>query len=293
MILLFLGSMQIPPKPFSSFKADTFKIAIAALLLLLTCVKEKGFSQAIADPVTKSWSVSINPGICNSNVTDNYFSKLPYKGITASIIAAVKHTRALTEHDLILFYTKGDLQTDSKPRFKLNQTILNIDYSILYSINTSEDQRFKLKAGVAGQLFFGDRVYHEFINQNNSFENAISLGGTIKLVYELPGIFSDFSLSNQLMIPVAFAYSQPSSANSAAEGRKSKTNSGFNNFFQFNKFATIPDIFRIKNYLAIERKLNSKNTIALSYFWDCYSVRTGNKVVQANHQLGVLYRYTF
>lgn len=260
---------------------------------LLIFVSGDGICQVNPSAGKNRWSISLNPCINRSAVINTKFSSIPFRGITAGIGGFIKYQRPLAEHELHVFYTQGDNETNSTPLYNLNQTIFNIDYGNLYSIYSSANNLLECKVGGIIQLFYAGRVYNGFINQNHSFESALSFGGNIKLIFNLPGKLSGFAITNRLAIPLVFGYSTPDNLKNAMDSPGSKTNSAIDYLFTYTRLGGIGKLLKIKNFISIERTLNPKNLLALTYNWDYYNIETASKVNAANHQLGISYRYEF
>ncbi len=260
---------------------------------LLFLANGKVICQAAPSAGENTWYIALSPCVNKSIVIDTKFSDIPFSGITPGIGGFVRYKRRLAEHELLIFYSLGDNEAKVEPQYNLNQTILNIDYSNLYSIHSSTNNLFECKVGGIVQVFYANRVYKGFINQNHSFESALSLGGNIKMIYKFAGKLSGFAITNRVTVPFIFGYSTPDDLNSSSDSPESKNNSDMDHLFTYTKLGGIGRLVKIKNFTTIERTLNQKFLLALTYNWDYYKIETGNTVIVANHQLGISCRYKF
>ncbi len=263
----------------------------ATLLCLLLLITNKSTGQLQAEKNKQGLFLSINVLASRSIVIDKKFSALPFSGTNAGTAFAAEYRRGKTAHHIEAYYTKGNLSTGISPKNKLNQRILNIEYSNVYLIYISKNKLLQCHAGPGIQLLYNKKFFENFINLNRSFETALSLVAAFQVKYNLPDDLKGLSISNRFVIPLAGAISQPVYASNSADEQELTKSYGFSSFFKTAQAVSINKFFSLKNNLAIEKKLNDKHTLAVNYNWAYYKVKTVREVVQANHQLGILYQY--
>src|SRR5262249_11913609 len=139
-------------------------------------------------------------------------------------------------------------------------------------------------------LLYSARQYNGFVNVDQTLNAAFSLGGSIEMNYHLVKKPDDFKFGDRLSIPFVSFFSQSGYISNTFTGSNSTNSIG--DIFKTGKFAGPNVLFRIKNTLFIEKKISLKHHISFVYDWDYFIIRSSRSVKQANHQLGVLYRYT-
>jgi hypothetical protein len=261
------------------------------LVCLFFLFNNKCFSQGKPEKKVNEWLLSVNLLANRSAVTDKKFSALFFSGINAGAAIAIKYKHGNAEHNIKACYAKGNLRTNNLSKAIVNQSILNIDYANLYPVYTSKNNLLKLKFGSGLQFTHTKRTYKEFINLNQSFETVLSIGPVVQTAYNFTGVLTGFSISNHFVIPLAGVMSQPAYAANVAEGQEPNKTPGISSFFKTGQAVSLNKFFAIKNSLAIEKVFNRKHTIAVKYNWMYYKINTNRIVLQANHQLGIVYQY--
>jgi hypothetical protein len=237
----------------------------------------------------RDWFLSVDVMLNRTALIDKKFSSVPFSGTSPAISSSIKCEGPTAEHEItILYIFNSKLKTNTSLQSKPEQTGVNLDYINLYPLYKSGNHQLKCKAGGGIQFLHTERVFKDYINNNRSFEIAVSAGAIIQAEYNLPDKFKGFYLINRITIPFLFFYSQP-----AYSGNDEELNnrSALNIFFKKNNFAAIPQLLRFKNSFAIEKKIDDRRFVAVTYNWDYYNIRTLRKVLISGHQAGVLFRY--
>jgi hypothetical protein len=255
------------------------------LIFLLTGIE--AVSQPLFKPPAKQWSVTLGGLLNHLSATEEKFSRRPFHAFMPGLVISAKYHRYTTQHELAGSYTKGISKAGISPNQKLNISVLTIDYSNLYRIHQSSSGRLLSNIGGSLQWLQTERSFRGFVNSGRSYEVAASLGVVNEWIYSFPQVWQGLNISNRISIPFLFLFSQsPYTANNFSEEE-----SKLNNFIQDNEITSVKKIFRLKNCLSVTGNLNDRQSLTLSYSFDCYKISAPRKVMQVSHQL--IFSYTY
>lgn len=263
-------------------------ICFAAIFI----VKSSAISQADLVKDERNFQVSISPLLNYQAVKEEKFSSLVYSGNGFGAAASLMFKARNVSHELKALYINGTLAATGFKKETLNQKVINIDYANLYLVNNTAGSSLEFKLGGGLQFQHGERDFLNFINASRSFQTILSLGAVIELDYAFKGNLSGIILKDRITVPFIFSYVKSDYLDDSFPGTAAGE-SGTSNFFSNNKLATVPQLFRFRNNFEIEKVLNSQHQLALTYAWDYTKIGDTHRVIQAIHEIGVLYRYIF
>ncbi|MEO6230474.1 MAG: hypothetical protein ABJB11_12975 [Ferruginibacter sp.] len=236
--------------------------------------------------------LSVSPSINHQAVKDEKFSSVIYAGNIVGGAASLLFKKRNVSHEIKGLLISGTLAATDFVNEKLNQKVVNIDYTNLFLINSSATGPLELKLGGALQFQHNKRDFYNFINTNQSFETCLSLGAAVELDYSFQGNLSGVTIKNRITVPFLFSYVNSGYPDNSGTG-STAGKSGTGNFFSNNRIATIPKITRIRNNFEVEKMLSGQHFVALTYGWDYTKIGNTQRVIQAIHEIGILYRYIF
>lgn len=252
---------------------------IPVCILLITGFQ--GRAQDSTRRTIRKWQVSAGILLNRQRVIDEAFSALSYKGTIPGAYASVRYNRQRTFHELNVSYTYGKLSPSAEKETSLKQGYLNADYYNLRRVERSDSTRLHCWAGAAINFFYAGRNYGGFINDDYSFEYAVSLSPVFQVAYSFGKNLSGISVSDRLAVPVVSFVAQPIYGGNDVKDENRTRLLGFNSFLRF------------KNCLAVEKNLTVRHKLSLAYTWDYYQLIRPREIRQANHELGLMYSYIF
>ena len=247
--------------------------------------------QTIEPKSNPDWTLSGNMLLNKSIVKDEKFSALSFAGTSLGAAMSVNCRLKHADHTLTVFFTKGDLQTMVPPAAKLSQSIFNVDYCNSYLIYQSHNYLLAFRAGGSILFFSNKRDFTNFINLRYSSETAASLGALFEIGYRFSENIQSISIKNRTLIPFITYYGQQAYGSNFGQAPESAVSNSSGRIFENGKFARLSNFFRLKNYLAIEKKIGSRHCVSIAYTWDFYQIKSLLKVTEVNHQLGLIYSY--
>ncbi len=252
---------------------------------------QKVNSQEKNDSLTK-WVIGLQGNINQNSVIDNNFSSLPYSGSYLGAAFSIDYQKKKAIHIFEVNYSKGVLKT--RYQDKLTQANLNFEYTNLYKFGALESTSLiKFYGGGNFGYLHAARKYSTFINNNETFESAISLGASVKALFVPQGKLSGFSVSNSFSMPIISAVGQPAFGSELSPGSINSEGSKLKSTIESQKILNISEFFQLKNTLAINKYFKRNNKIALSYSINYYHIKTQREVKQSQHSLGLSYNYLF
>ncbi len=255
-------------------------------------LKFSAISQVATVNDEKNLQVSLSPLMNRQAVKDEKFSSLIYRGYSFGGTGSLAFKKKNVSHELMGLFISGALSTTGFANEKLKQKVLNIEYANLYLVNKLANGPFKFRLGGGLQFQHSKRFFLNFINTSQSFETSLSLGAVIELDYSFHGNLSGVTLKNRITVPFLFSYVKSDYLHNSGTDNGTRK-SGTSNFFSNNQLATVPEVIRIRNNVEIEKLLSSQNFVALTYGWDYTKIGDTHRVIQATHQIGIVYRYIF
>ncbi|WP_462252271.1 hypothetical protein [Ferruginibacter sp.] len=242
----------------------------------------------------KNWNLSTAIIINFCSVTDKNFSALTYRGSSPGAAVALRYEGKHAEHEIAALYiANGNLNTNSSPKAKLNAGIFNIEYVNIYSLYVSPNNSFNCKAGAAIQFLNNSRKFNQFINNDFSFETALSFGAVAQLQYALGKNNNSIILTNRITLPVFSIFSQPSYSGSSAADKEAENGTAFKKLFTNNQTGSFSKFLRVKNQFAINKNFGNRHGISIMYNWEFYKIKTARSVIASNNQAGIQYNYKF
>ncbi len=263
------------------------KLLVILILLWTSC---RVIAQQSHAGREAQWDFAIGAGAGRAVVADKKFSALSFTGVTISGNASVSYQRNKLSHQLDFSYASGTLQTGKKES-SLQHNYFNADYINLYKLSDGNENKFVYKAGVCVNMLYAGRSFAGFINNKTSFDFATSIGAAASVQYFPGDPTTGFSITDRLLIPVVSAIVQPAFGSDNASGSLDKTGFSTGDIFSHGRIESFNSFVRIKNVLAIEKRLAGKNSIVLNYYWEYYHITGNREVLQANHM--VLLSYFF
>ena len=270
------------------------KTSLPVLLILIFLYNGKVIAQVNNFLPVRSWGVSADIFFNHTSVTDKKNSSLTFTGSAPGLSTFIKYRHVNAEHEVSVFYLPNSgLKTNVTPATKLTQAIFNLEYANYYTVYNSGSGLLKCKAGGAIQFLNATRLFDAFINSNYSFETALSLGGLFEAQYSPEGNLSGFTISNRITLPFVFSFSQPTFSGNSQSDLDAKNSTAVKKLFSDNRLIFLPDFFRIRNSLALGKKLGNNHNVSIMYTWEYYKIQSSRNVILSNHQLGILYSYKF
>lgn len=228
------------------------------------------------------------------NVKDESFTAIPYSGWKPGFLFSLIIRKQTALQELSINCNSGKLSMESFPGQALQHLFVDVDYARLYKINGSETAPFQWLAGGNLDLVYTRRDYKQFVNRNNSFEFAVSLGLVSEVAYDFQnGIFSNIAIKDRISIPLISLLNQPAFGSEQPEGNLNGEGYTVGAFLKSSSIASFSSYLRIKNSLAIEKSISETQLLSFQYWWDYYQVSGNNSVKQAIHSLGITYQITF
>lgn len=228
------------------------------------------------------WRLSAKLIASNQQVTDKYFSAVPFSGIHYGVAASAQFTKNNNLHEWETGFSTGSIETHTNPAASGKQSLFAFNYYNLYKVSPGNTSPWTIRAGGSINVLYAKRSYDDFINNNTSGEFAASLSAAAEATVDFGEALPGLSLSDQLTVPFVSALAQP------AFGEKLSGGSVFSNM-QAGSFSSF---LRIKNKLALDKKITDNQSISLSYIWDYYRFTTDRRVYQAGHKLALQYSFT-
>jgi hypothetical protein len=253
------------------------KTPVSLLLLFFLLAGANVIAQESGD-----WQITARLFTARSTVKDQVFSQLMYSGWSPGGGAALRFEKGKSLHEWEIAFAKGTLKQDNN---QAQQTYITGDYTYLHGLNNGSN--LNVMAGGSLNILYARRNYDGFINYSVSNELIASLGPAGLISFSF---YNGFSVCNRLQIPLVSMVMQPSIYDENPPG---KTGSGLSDFLKSNRFATFGRFLRIKNNLTMEKEIGPGQSLAFTYSWDYYQIRSKPDIQQASHLLGFIYRYTF
>lgn len=264
--------------------ARTTKTVIGMLYFVFTF--NNGWAQLQSENSGK-WVFGLGFTFNQSSVIDKSFSSLAYSGNGLGINSLISYKEKYFEQELGFGYSTN-LSTNAYKN-NLNETYLYLNYSGLFGLSNPAKTEFKILTGPSLSFIYDARKYEGFVNNNNTFEFASSLGATIEARIGINKLFKGFSINNRLTMPFVSFVEQPAYGmegfffNSNNQGAAVKNENGIVGPQKF---------FRISNTLSMHKKLAQHHKIILAYTADFYNIKTVREVKRNNNSLSLLYCYT-
>lgn len=267
-------------------RVGIFRYLLKAVYSLFILMTLGGKSQSVPGNDNYKWRLSAGVLLDRSAVIDEKFSAASYSAIIPGGMIDIRHKSARAMHDVAVVFSTGKLGSSAAPSYTTAQSALTVDYSVLYRIAKSSNGMFACRVGGGLQFSYNERSFNDFVNSTPSFETLASMGPVADFSYRVTG----FTLSDRITLPVLFSFSQSPYTSLPGTG-SSGNKSGVGYFFDSNRWVLAPELFRIKNSFVMTREINDKQSVSVSYNWQFYKIKGRQAVLQANHQLAVLYSY--
>jgi hypothetical protein len=273
-----------------------FKICLLyfSCILFALIFPFKSLCQENYNEHNKNWRLSAGIVFNLYKVTDKNFSTLTYRGSSPGAAVALRYEGKHAQHEIAALYiSNANLSTNTSPQAKLNSGIFNMEYVNIYSLYVSSNNLFNCKAGAGIQFLNNSRKFNQFINNDFSFETALSFGAVAQLQYGLGKNNNSIILTTRITLPLFFIFSQPSYSGTSAEDQEAENGTAFKKLFTNTKTGSFSGFLRIKNEFAINKNLGNHHGISIIYNWEFYKIKTARSVIAASNQAGIQYNYKF
>jgi len=215
------------------------------------------------------WQVQAAPILCKTSIIDRQYSSTSFSGVIPGGALGLSLVHGRAAHQLDLLYTSGNLHTDTHPAYDAKQQRFCADYTYLYAIRAPGSSPLTLDLGGAANFFYATRTFSAFINDNNPFDLAASLGAAARLGLSFGDRLAGLSLSDRVSVPL-ISYLSQNGADHRVAG---------------------PDGFlRLTNFLSLDKSLTERQQLSLTYSWDYYHIKGLRETREADHRLALNYR---
>lgn len=259
------------------------KIVIGVLCFLFFI--NRGWAQ-IPNPNSGKWAFGLGITLNQGSVIDKNFTSLAYSGKGLGIATLINYKKKYFEQELGFAYNTSISTTNYKSR--LNESYLNGNYTGMFGLSNPANNGFKLLAGPNLSIIYNARKYDGYINNNNTFEFASSLGAAIELRCGINKLIKGLSLNNRISMPFVSFVEQPAYG---SEGFFLNSNDGGTTVKNINGFVGPDKFFHITNTLGMHKSLGKHHKIILTYTADFYKISTPREVKKNNNSLGLIYGY--
>ena len=235
-------------------------ISCCAVLLLLCYVGD-----------AQVYRAGFKGGAAWSNVIDNEFSSLPWSGMAGAGGLFITYNKKKISQELSASYIYGVLSSSAGSANKVTQSALTINYTCVYEM-TGKKAGGQYALGGSINYLHINRDFEHFINKQRSYESALFPAVVMDVLFPLNNKLNKWSLSDRIQFPLFTWYSR-SSADKAD--------------WQFS--APFGDFLYIGNAFALNRALNNRHRLSVTYNWNYYRIQSIQEVKQATHQCFLVY----
>jgi hypothetical protein len=131
------------------------------------------------------WRISAGVSGSYTVLKEDHFSRQTLTGYAPAYQLTLSYSGKNSVHELGLFYSKDILRNDLIPAFSAEQNYVRVIYSNMYTITGNTEKAFLLRIGPGLSGLIARRTYKELINNNESFETAVSLHAAAEAHYRI------------------------------------------------------------------------------------------------------------
>ena len=144
---------------------------------------------------TEKWVFKLGFALNRSFVIDKNFSLINYNGNGPGFNSTINFKSKNVEQELSFSYSSYQLK--NKYQNKLDESYINGNYTSLFCLTNREKKGFKLLAGPNLSVMHNTRKYEGFLNNNNTFDFASSLGASIEFDCGINKLMKGITLKNR------------------------------------------------------------------------------------------------
>lgn len=234
----------------------------------------------------EKWVFKLGFALNRSFVIDKNFSLINYNGNGPGFNSTINFKSKNVEQELSFSYSSYQLK--NKYQNKLDESYINGNYTSLFCLTNRENKGFKLLAGPNLSVMHNTRKYEGFLNNNNTFDFASSLGASIEFGCGINKFMKGITLKNRFAMPFFSFVEQPVYG---SEGFLFYSNNEEPVAKNMNAFVGPGKYFRVTNTISIDKVLAQHHKIILAYLVDYYKISTIREVKRNNNSLVLSYGF--